>query len=261
MRFSTAALGFLTVLFIVAGCTTADQQGDGLQTDIGGLSHRMETYERLSKEDHESRISALSELRSLIENTGSKVARRQQQLFKTLTPQMFHKQTGSATAENSAKSNITTEDKATETKSQTQTAQQKPVQTQAVEQDVRSIALFRNAYAYYQRQEFDTALRDFKQALEVAETDSQRARCLYWIGQVHYVNKDWQRAVSGFRTVYEEYPNSTVAPSALLKQALASLEQGDVSEGKACLQLLIRNYPDAEETPLAKERLQELTNS
>ena len=51
------------------------------------------------------------------------------------------------------------------------------------------------------------------------------------------------------------YPRSDKAPTSLYKEALALIELKQPVLAQARLQYLIDNFPQAEEAPLAKERL------
>ena len=51
------------------------------------------------------------------------------------------------------------------------------------------------------------------------------------------------------------YPRSDKAPAALYKEALVLVELKDPATAQARLQYLVDNFPQAEETPMARERL------
>ena len=91
----------------------------------------------------------------------------------------------------------------------------------------------------------------------------------YWIGEAHFsisrghanagqadkAKEELERAVQEFRKVIANYPRGDKAPTALYKEALALLELKQPGVGQARLQYLVDNFPQAEETPLARERL------
>ena len=58
-----------------------------------------------------------------------------------------------------------------------------------------------------------------------------------------------------FRKVLANYPRADKASTALYKEALALIELKQPQQAAARLQYLVDNFPQAEETPLAKERL------
>jgi tol-pal system protein YbgF len=91
----------------------------------------------------------------------------------------------------------------------------------------------------------------------------------YWIGEAHFslsrghanaglpdrAKEELERAVQEFRKVIANYPRGDKAPTALYKEALALLELKQAGVAQARLQYLIENFPQAEEAPLARERL------
>ena len=64
-----------------------------------------------------------------------------------------------------------------------------------------------------------------------------------------------ERAVQEFRKVVANYPRGDRAPSALYKEALTLVELKQPALAQSRLQYLVDNFPQAEEIPLARERL------
>jgi TolA-binding protein len=64
--------------------------------------------------------------------------------------------------------------------------------------------------------------------------------------------------VQEFRKVIANYPRSEKAPSALYKEALALIDLKQPAVAQQRLEYLVANFPQAEETPLARERLNSL---
>jgi TolA-binding protein len=62
-------------------------------------------------------------------------------------------------------------------------------------------------------------------------------------------------AVQEFRKVIANYPRGEKAPTALYKEALALLELKQPAVAEQRLEYLVSNFPQSEETPLARERL------
>ena len=89
----------------------------------------------------------------------------------------------------------------------------------------------------------------------IGESYSGQARAAANAGQVDRVSPELEQAVQEFRKVLANYPRSEKAPSALYKEALALLELKQPAVAQQRLEYLVTNFPQAEETPLAKERL------
>ena len=80
-------------------------------------------------------------------------------------------------------------------------------------------------------------------------------------GQADKVGPELEQAVQEFRKVVANYPRGDKAPTALYKEALALIELKQPSIAQQRLQYLIDNFPQAEETPLARERMAALRGS
>ena len=58
-----------------------------------------------------------------------------------------------------------------------------------------------------------------------------------------------------FRKVLANYPRGEKVPTAVYKEALALIELKQPETAQQRLQYLVDNFPQAEEAPLARERL------
>ena len=61
-----------------------------------------------------------------------------------------------------------------------------------------------------------------------------------------------------FRKVLANYPRSEKAPTSLYKEALALIDLKQPAVAQQRLEYLVANFPQSEETPLARERLNSL---
>lgn len=91
----------------------------------------------------------------------------------------------------------------------------------------------------------------------------------YWIGEAYFsmahasatagqaekAKEALEQAVQEYRKVIVNYPRGSKVPTALYKEALALLELRQTALARARLQYLLDHFPQAEEVPLAKERL------
>lgn len=79
----------------------------------------------------------------------------------------------------------------------------------------------------------------------------------YWIAEAHYSEKNFEIAIVQFQDVIEKYPSHPKASASLYKQALAFEALGEGKKAATLLKKLIDNYPDADETKKAKEKINE----
>lgn len=80
----------------------------------------------------------------------------------------------------------------------------------------------------------------------------------YWLGQAHYVTRDYAKAIEAFAAVGTRSPDSSKAPDALLKKGLAESELGRAEAARATLNEVIRRYPQNDAARLAREQLTRL---
>ncbi len=80
----------------------------------------------------------------------------------------------------------------------------------------------------------------------------------YWLGEAHYVTRDYDNAVTAFTSVGQRWPDSSKAPDAMLKLGFAQVELKRVEAAKQTLAQVGTRYPGTEAARLAQERLRRL---
>lgn len=97
-----------------------------------------------------------------------------------------------------------------------------------------------------------TAFSDFMDS----HADSELApNALYWLGEVHYVTRDFETALEKFRGVVDEYSDSNKVPDAKLKIGFSHYELEDWDEAREVLRAVRDDYPDTSAASLAGNRL------
>ena len=89
----------------------------------------------------------------------------------------------------------------------------------------------------------------------IGEGYVSQARAAANAGQTERMGQELESSVQEFRKVLANYPRSEKAPSALYKEALALIDLKQPAVAQQRLEYLVANFPQAEETPLARERL------
>lgn len=80
----------------------------------------------------------------------------------------------------------------------------------------------------------------------------------YWIGEVYYSQKEYQKAIVEFKKVVDNYPNENKAPDALLKIGFSFIELNNKEKALEALKMVMEKYPASEAAAKAKARMQEL---
>ncbi|MBI4637501.1 MAG: outer membrane protein assembly factor BamD [Candidatus Rokubacteria bacterium] len=132
--------------------------------------------------------------------------------------------------------------------------------------------LYQAAYIDFSKGSYALAIDGFREFLRRFPEHALADNAQYWIGEAHlslargYANagdseratQSLEQAVQELKKVIANYPRGDKAPAALYKEALALLELGQPALAKARLEYLVENFPQAAETPLARERLASL---
>jgi len=137
---------------------------------------------------------------------------------------------------------------------------------------VQAQDLYQAAYIDFSKGSYPLAIAGFREFLRRYPDDELAGSAQYWIGEAHFsiarghvnggkadqATPELERAVQEFRKVVANYPRSDKAPAALYKEALALIDLKQPRLAQQRLQYLIDNFPQAEETPLARERMSAL---
>lgn len=129
--------------------------------------------------------------------------------------------------------------------------------------------LYQASYIDFSKGNYTQAIDGFREFLRRYPEHAQANHAQYWIGegyaalaqqhanagQTERATEALQRAVQEFRKVVANYPRGDRAPTALYKEALTLVELKQPALAQSRLQYLVDNFPQAEEVPLARERL------
>ncbi len=80
----------------------------------------------------------------------------------------------------------------------------------------------------------------------------------YWLGESHYVSRDFESALAAFQVVLDQYPDSRKTPDALLKLGFCNYELQRWDDARAALNEVVERYPDTTAARLAQQRLEKM---
>jgi|SRR5687768_8876322 tol-pal system protein YbgF len=78
---------------------------------------------------------------------------------------------------------------------------------------------------------------------------------LYWLGEAHYVRRDFAAALAAFEGLMREYPGTRKAPDALLKAGYCQFELKQAVAARATLNRVVQEFPDSPAAVEARSRL------
>ncbi len=118
--------------------------------------------------------------------------------------------------------------------------------------------LFAAAYSDYSRGNFDLALSEFRQYVEIYPSSELADNAQYWIGEILYAQKKMPEAMAEFEKVRSVNAQGDKTAVALYKRGLILLEAGSKDAAIAQFQAVVRDYSKTKEGELATQQLQQL---
>ncbi len=118
-------------------------------------------------------------------------------------------------------------------------------------------SLYEAAYQDLSRGDHDLALLGFQEVLGRYPTSELADNAQYWIGEVYYDRKDYDRALEEFLKVEAKHPSGDKIPAALLKAGMTQQQLGKLRAATKTFESLISRFPSTEEARLARAKLTE----
>jgi len=126
------------------------------------------------------------------------------------------------------------------------------------EEQARELKAYDVASNLFRRNDFTSAINEFKNFLRDYPQSQLAPNAQYWIG-ISYANlKDSRNAMSAQEQVLSKYPQSAKAPDALLAIAAIQAEQGDPASARNTLEDIIARFPSSDAAGKARTRLTQL---
>lgn len=111
------------------------------------------------------------------------------------------------------------------------------------------------AYGQLREGRYQEAAEGFQRFLGTYLDSPLRDNAQYWLGEAHYVTRNFEVAAEMFQSVLDAYPGSRKTADALLKLGFTQYELGDDGTARATLGRVIAEFPDSASANLAQQRL------
>lgn len=105
-------------------------------------------------------------------------------------------------------------------------------------------ARYRFAYSLLRQADYDKAATAFEEFLGAHPTDNLAANARYWLGETHYVRRDYRTAASEFLTGFQKNPKGPKAPDSLLKLGMSLIGLNQNKDACAAFDKLSADFPE-----------------
>ncbi|MFV1951134.1 MAG: tol-pal system protein YbgF [Nitrospinota bacterium] len=116
--------------------------------------------------------------------------------------------------------------------------------------------LYQLAYNDFKDEEYDNAIKRFRDFLERYKESDLADNAQYWIGESYYTGRYYKKALLEFKKVIDEYPDGNKIPDALFKYGMSFYELNDLDSALAELRRLVKLYPDSEIVSVAIKKIE-----
>jgi tol-pal system protein YbgF len=118
--------------------------------------------------------------------------------------------------------------------------------------------IYRMAKQAFDQGDSDAARKKFQELIEKYPRSERADNAQFWIGEIYYREKWYEKAILEYQKVIENYPKGNKVPASLLKQGLAFLNLGDKTNSRLILEELIRKHPKSNEAKIARDKVKSL---
>ena len=117
---------------------------------------------------------------------------------------------------------------------------------------------YKSAFNLLKQGRYDSAITAFNQFLSDYPKSGYAANAQYWLGEAHYVSKDYHGALTEFQKVLGQYPDSNKVPDASLKLGFTYYELGQWEPARKALTEVTTKFAGTTVARLADQRLKRM---
>ena len=119
-------------------------------------------------------------------------------------------------------------------------------------------AIYASALSDYTSGRYKMALGEFQHYLKYYGTTPLAGNAQFYIGQIHFMQENYDDAISAFNVVIERYAEGTKVTQAIYKKGLAMEKLGQKTSAIKEFRTLVNRYPNSPEAKLAAQELSKL---
>lgn len=123
---------------------------------------------------------------------------------------------------------------------------------------VSANTLFENAKRDKSRGNFDLAVMQFEEYVRTFPGSASAPNAQYQIGEVHYIRKDYAKALEAFDILLERFPENDMTALGVYMKGMTLVKMGDRTKGAAEFRNLVKRFPNNEYAAKAQVQLQQM---
>ena len=116
-------------------------------------------------------------------------------------------------------------------------------------------AAYQAAFDTLKEGRYEKAKTELKAFLQNYPDSSYAGNAQYWLGEAHYVTREFKQSIAEFNKVLSSFPDSLKIPDAMLKLGYTYYELQQYEQAKLLLQDLRKRFPKSTAFRLAGKRL------
>lgn len=115
--------------------------------------------------------------------------------------------------------------------------------------------LYDSAKQAFDQSDLEDSREKFVSFIKTFPKSKQTDNAQFWIGEIYYREKWYEKAILEYQKVIENYPRGNKVKASLLKQGLAFYKLGDKANARLILRELLKKHPKSNESKIAKKIL------
>jgi tol-pal system protein YbgF len=129
-----------------------------------------------------------------------------------------------------------------------------------VKQKLTEDGIYQAAKQAFDQGDLELARERFQKLIDTYPKSTMADNAQFWIGEIYYNEKWYEKAILEYQKVIENYPNGNKVQSSLLKQGFSFFNLGDKANARLIFTELIKKYPKSNEAEIAKKKLKALAH-
>jgi tol-pal system protein YbgF len=129
-----------------------------------------------------------------------------------------------------------------------------------VEQKLTEDGIYQAAKQAFDQGDLELAREKFQKLIDTYPKSTMADNAQFWIGEIYYNEKWYEKAILEYQKVIENYPNGNKVQSSLLKQGFSFFNLGDKANARLIFTELIKKYPKSNEAKIAEKKLKGLAH-